>query len=694
MTTLSIDGKKVRAKKGSSVLEAALGAGIYIPNLCYHPEMKPKAACRLCVVEIDGLKGNPASCSTLAAEGMTVITNSPRLKKLRQNNMWLIQSEFDGQPDENTALKKVADMIGETCLLPGFNFEKTRRPSATDDPLFTRDMNKCILCGKCVEMCREIRKASVIGMMGRGINTCVNTSSGKGLMDSDCRFCLACVEVCPTGALRDKIHYDEKDREKTLLPCTGSCPAGIEVSRYVKLIAGKNFREALDLIREKVPFPHTLGCVCTHPCEEKCRRGEINSPISIRELKKFVAEKDNGSWRKKLNISPDTGRKAAIVGSGPAGLSAAWFLRLKGHSVTVFEKSAHPGGMMRTGIPEYRLPSAILGGEIREIKKIGVQIKCNTEITSAKELLSSGFNSVFLAPGTGKGTKMPIQGSDLPEGVTDGISLLGAINTGEKTNYGKSVTITGGGNVAIDSARCVLRTGAEEVTILYRRGREEMPAAKEEIEEALKEGIKINFLTNPLAITRSDDKLTIKCVKMALGDPDESGRKRPVPVEGSEFTTKTDTFVFAIGQKTDLPETLEVTLNKKGLIEADTKTLSCGIEGVFAGGDAVSGPATVIDAIQAGRHAASEMDKFMGGDGQIDYLLAKPETEESAFQKEERFAFRERTSSQTLPVEKRLNNFSQVELCFNDDTAVAEAKRCLDCRFRLKIKKAPLPPEK
>lgn len=690
---LTINGKKIKAEEGCTVLEAALRADIYIPNLCYHPDLPPIGACRLCIVEIKGIKGIPAACITKAKEGMTVYTETPQIQKLRKNILWFILSQHPSDIAGSSQLKKVSDYIGIKKIPAGHSPHTSNIPLISSDPLFVRDIDRCILCGRCVIICQEVRKTGVLGFINRGIETVVGTNYDLPLADSACKFCEACVEVCPSGALKDKEEIAENQREKKLLPCTNTCPAQIDVSGYVKLIAEERFQDALELIREKVPFPAILGYVCDHPCEEECRRGQINEPIAIRALKRFVAEQDTGRWKKKLKLSPDTNKKVAIVGSGPAGLTAAWFLQKLGHKVTVFEALPETGGMMRSGIPAYRLPRDVLNREIEDIKSIGVKIKTNTKIESTDILIKQGFHAVFLAIGTASGFKMGIPGENDPK-VLDGISLLKAINSKNKPNIGQNAVVIGGGNVAIDAARSLLRAGTKKVEILYRRTRKEMPALAEEVEEALKEGVLFNFLTAPQKILPGEGRLKIESIRMKLGTPDASGRRRPIPIPGSEFIIETDRLITAIGQKLTVPEKIMPLLNEKGRIKIDPETMSCRQKGIFAGGDAVSGPASVIKAIQAGRKAAISIDKYLGGKGKIGQKFISEEQDALCLGRDNGFACQERIKIDTLPLKKRLCGFMEVEKNLSKKKAVKEAERCLRCQLRLKISRMPLPPEK
>ena len=693
MIRLNINGKEIETEAGKTVLEAALQAGIYIPNLCYHPDTSPTGACRLCIVEIDGIDVFPTACTMIAKEGMVVHTNTEEIQEYRENIVWLILSEYPAQLNESSQLKKVVEYIGVKKLLSHYTPHSKNLPILSDEPFFVRDLNRCILCGRCVRMCQEVRGVGVIGFINRGINTIVSTGGDSSMKDADCRFCGACVEVCPAGALTDKEAYNDKDREEKLLPCLNTCPAGVDIPRYVRLIAEGRFQDAVEVIREKVPFPHVLGCVCNHLCEEACRRNELNDSIAIRALKRFVAERDSGRWRTKVEIAPETGKKVAIVGSGPAGLTAAWFLRKLGHSVVVFEALPEPGGMLRTGIPRYRLPENVLHQEIKDIEDIGVEIRTNTKIESLDQLFNQAFDAVFLALGAPQDMKMGIPGEDDCR-VLDGISFLRSVNFGDKVDIAGEVAVVGGGNAAIDVARTALRVGAEKVTILYRRTRKEMPAAPEEVEEALDEGVKIDFLVAPQRVLPERDKLKLECIRMKLGEPDASGRRRPVPVESSEFIIEVDRLIMAIGQKPAVPDGFGLSMNRWGYILADEETLACSREGVFSGGDVVRGPASVIEAIQAGRKAAISIDKYLGGKGQIDQKFIPEEPENPWLGREEGFADKEKAQMPTLAADKRVSNFSQVECGFDEETVVEEAKRCLRCQLRLKISKAPLPPQK
>jgi len=392
-------------------------------------------------------------------------------------------------------------------------------------------------------------------------------------------------------------------------------------------------------------------------------------------LKRYASEHDTGVWKEKAKVATATGKKVAVIGAGPAGLTASYYLAKRGHSVMVFEALSDPGGMMRVGIPDYRLPKDFLKSEIDEIKNTGVEIKTNTKIESLDELFANGYNAVFLAIGAHQGIKLGVPGEDSPH-VIECADFLRAVSLGKKVNIGKRVAVIGGGNAAIDAARTAKRLGAKEVVIIYRRSRDEMPASPEEIDEAIAEGMTLYPLANPTRITSRNGTADLQSVRMELGEMDESGRRRPQPVKGSEFTMTFDTIIASIGQRPDVPEKLGVAVDRGNIIKVNPDTLATNREGVFAGGDAVSGPASVIEAIAAGRRAASSIDKYLGGTGIIDETLAPME---EAFKPLEESEEKRRPEMPLLPEEERIKGFHQVELGYTDEMAIEEAGRCLRC---------------
>jgi formate dehydrogenase beta subunit len=469
-------------------------------------------------------------------------------------------------------------------------------------------------------------------------------------------------------------------------PCMNACPAGLDIPGYIELIKNKKIRESLDLVRENCILPGVVGRVCTHPCEEACVRKDMDESLAIRLLKRAAADFDLQDGGSSLNVTVgDKGKKVAIIGAGPAGLAAAYNLRLMGYGVTVFESLPHAGGMAAVGIPDYRLPVDILDNEINLIKRTGVEIKLNSKIEklSLKDLRKEGYEAVFVAVGAHKGNEMGIEGEDQEyEGYIDGVDLLRDLNLGKKVEPRKKAVIVGGGNVALDCARSCKRLGFTTVEILYRRSRVEMPASDEEIEGALEEGIKINYLTLPTKILARDGKVTgVECIKMKLGKPDESGRKRPVPVKGSEFTVKTDVVVAAIGQQPDLPAMAgkeKVDSTKWGTIKADPETYMTNVPGIFAGGDCVTGPATLIEALDTGNRVARSIDCYIEGK-QLEGEMSFADVD---LKKQRGRGFIVREPAQKvdfMEVKNRLKGFDEVEDGFDVAGAMEEAQRCLRC---------------
>ena len=460
-------------------------------------------------------------------------------------------------------------------------------------------------------------------------------------------------------------------------PCTHTCPANVDAPRYIRAILDGDIEKGLDIIRERIPFPAVCGYVCVHPCESRCRRGQLDQAIAIRALKGYIYDTAKNKGPKPKTAAP-TGKKIAIIGSGPAGLTAAYYLaKTCGHGVTVFEALPQAGGMMRVGIPRYRLPGDILDAEIEYIKSAGVELKTGAKVEYLDDLKKQGYNAVFLAVGSHNGSKMRVPGEDLP-GVVDGVTMLRDVALGKKVAVGSRVAVVGGGNSAMDAARTARRLGAKEVTVIYRRTQNEMPANAEEVQEAMEEGIKFEFLANPSKITKNSTSLRVTCVRMRLGDEiDETGRRRPVIIEGADFEKDYDTVIPAIGQLTVVPDGIAIEKNKNGNISANPDTLATNIPGVFAGGDAVTGPDSVIRAIAAGRLAAESIDKYLGGKGNIEEKFTTPEIAKQYVAEEGGVEKR-----QEIPVAeagKRIKNFNRTELGYTKELAGLEASRCLRC---------------
>ncbi len=458
-------------------------------------------------------------------------------------------------------------------------------------------------------------------------------------------------------------------------PCSHTCPAGVDVPRYVRLIAEGKYEDALAVIHDKIPFPSVCGYVCFHPCESKCRRGQLDQPVAIRALKRFVADHAGKSAVPEAAPAAATGKKVAIVGSGPAGLTAGYYLAKLGHGVTVFEALPETGGMLRVGIPRYRLPKNVLDAEIDAIRRAGVDIKTSSRVESVQALREQGYDAVFLALGACAGSKMRVEGEETT-GVVDCVSLLRDVSLGKKVRTGKKVAVIGGGNAAMDVSRTAVRLGAKDVTVFYRRTEEEMPADEEEVKQAVEEGVSLRLLVAPRRIWRDDGHVRAEFIRMELGKTDASGRRRPEPVPGSEFEDQFDMVIAAIGQVPEIPQTLGVPVTKDGTIKADPDTLATDIAGVFAGGDVVSGPASVIEAIAAGRQAADTIHKYLGGKTALESQVPP---EKAAPQPAVEEGDNPRSHMPLVPGEKRVKGFEVVELGFDKSTAAYEASRCLKC---------------
>ena len=571
MVTLTMNDKEVCVEDGSTILEAARKAGFDVPTLCHSDNLEHFTSCFVCVVKIEGGRGNLVpSCATKVAEGMLVTVESEEINKARKMTLSLLVSDH---------------------------------------------------CGDC------------------------------------------------------------------LPPCQTACPASIDIRDFLELVHEGREIEAASLIREKAPIPGILGRICPRPCEDVCRRTRVEEPISICFMKRHISDteiREKGAPQLP-EPGPDTGKKVAIIGAGPAGMTAAYFLRLQGHKVTVFEAHEKSGGMLRYGIPYYRLPDETLVHELDAIEKLGIDIRYTTEIGKdirAKEL-ERDFDALLIAIGAQGASPMRVAGEDFP-GVFSGIEYLGALAAGEEPELGERVAVIGGGNTAIDAARSALRKGAD-VTILYRRTRNEMPANEIEIDEALHEGVDIQYLAAPVSIHNTSSGLTLRCTKMQLGEPDASGRRRPVPIDGSEFELHVSSIVGAIGQKvsTDCIDDLGIEITRWGTIITDEHTFMTSREGIFSCGDCQTGADIAVRAVGNARKAALSIHQYFSGEA----VTGEPVMFNSSMGPletipKEVFAGHEKMSRIVMPLitdEERKTSFTEVETGFTADEAREEAGRCLKC---------------
>ena len=567
MINLTINGKAVQAPEGSTILEAARLADIYIPTLCYDKAVEVYGACGLCVVEAEGIPKLLRSCSAKVSEGMVVNTESDRVVQSRKIAMELLMSAHDG----------------------------------------------------------------------------------------DC-----------------------------VAPCQLNCPARTDCQGYVGLIANGEYEAAIKLIKNKIPLPASIGRVCPHPCEKACRRKNVEEPINIAQLKAFAADIDLKSESYLPDVMVRSGKKVAVIGGGPAGLTAAYYLNIMGHSVTVYDMMDKMGGMLRYGIPQYRLPKEVLDKEISIIEKSGVKLINNVKLGKdfTIESLKAENDAVIVAVGAWKSSSMRTPGEDL-EGVYGGIAFLRAVIQKNAPEIGEKVAICGGGNTAMDACRTAVRLGAKEVYVVYRRTRNEMPADKLEIDEAEEEGVIYKFLTNPISFNGENGKVkSITLQVMELGEPDASGRRRPVPVEGKTEEIAVDSVILAIGQKLVQGDVSELELNERGNIAADEDFFTTSVEGVFAIGDATNrGASIAIEAIGEADRCAKAVDAYLNGkplDTRVPYISKRNEKTIDYSDREKQ----SRISPKVLPADVRNKSFDEVSLGFTEEEAQKEASRCLECGCR------------
>jgi len=515
-----------------------------------------------------------------------------------------------------------------------------------------------------------------------------------GICVVECQNSPKLMRACSTVASDGMVIFTESERVKKVRkialellmsdhdgdckgPCSLNCPAGTDCQGYLKEIANGNDRQAVKIIKEKLPLPASIGRVCPHPCETACRRARVDEPISIAFLKSFAA--DNVLKTNPYVPTPKqpTGKTVGIIGGGPAGLTAAYYLALEGHAVTIYDAMEKMGGMLRYGIPEYRLPKYVLDAEINEIRSLGVTMLNNQKVTL--DNVRQKHDAIIVAVGAWNNMSLRCEGEEL-DGVMGGIDFLRKVALGQNLNIGKNVAVVGGGNTAMDACRTAVRVGAENVYVIYRRTRNEMPAEDIEIQEAIEEGVNFKFLTNPAKIIGKDGKVTqIKLQVMELGEPDADGRRSPVAVEGKFETLDVDTVITAIGQKVNVNGFEQLKLNSRGIIEADERTFATSENGVFAVGDATNrGASIAIAAIGEANKAAKIVDGYLNGMS-LEFnapFVSQRTLPDEYFEKFEKHA---RIKMPARPANERKHDFKEINLGFEEDAARREASRCLEC---------------
>lgn len=555
------------------------------------------------------------------------------------------------------------------------------------------------------------KRVCTVGCIGMGdcIDACAFNAIKMGpdgypvVIEDKCVGCGACERVCPKSIITVRtmsqrlLHFNQED--DALAPCAQTCPAEINIPRYIDQIKNGDYAGAVHTIRERNPLLLSCGRVCPHPCEDYCRRGIEEEAVSINQLKRFAADFEmNSGERLPIKCAPDTDKKVAVIGGGPAGLSCAFFLRRLGHQVAIYDMMPEAGGMIRYGIPEYRLPKEVLKWEIDGMLELGIEWHPNTKLgkdITVNSLREDGYDAIFFGIGAWRDYTLGVDGEDF-EGCYTGIDFLTNFALWQQTDderekpfVGKHCGVIGGGNTAIDCVRTLVRLGAKEVSIVYRRTRKEMPANMVEIEAAEHEGVKFHFLAAPTkVIGDAEGKVTgLEFLKMELGEPDASGRRRPVPIEGSETVMPIDMLVTAIGQgpdasfQGDLDELKDLKLTRWQTFDADEETLQCSIPDIFTAGDSFTGASLVVTAIGGGRRAARAIHQYLSGESvtPVPKSLQKKHIPESLFESVAGLNATERTPMPEMDVAERIQTFEEADLVISEEAAKYESSRCLNC---------------
>ena len=573
----------------------------------------------------------------------------------------------------------------------------------------TLDCAACITTPKMSETARHpnitlMLNSEIEGISKDGDDFQVNiTKNPRYVIQENCTGCQECEAACPEvrndeyncNLAGRKVAYipfslanpriATIDRQDQSAPCINECPGGVKAYGYITLARNGQYEEAMKLHLEDIPFPGSLGRACYSPCQNACTRAGLDTAVDIRKIKRYFADYYYEKYPKApaVEIKIKTGKKIAVIGSGPAGLTAAYHLALKGHTVKIFEAAPQAGGMLKLALPEYRAPKNVVDRDIQNVTVLGVEIECNRKIEDLNELIKQGFDIVFVSVGTHNTVSLGVEGSNL-NGIVSCLDFLREANIGKKENlFGKKVMVIGGGNTAIDAARTSLRLGAEKVTVVYRRSREEMPCFAPEIQEAEEEGTEIMILRNPVKFIGEGGKLKkVQLIKMKLGDIDASGRRKSEPIPGSEYLEDVDYVIEAIGLK---PETTsfakDIELNKNGTIKVNTKTLQTSNPFIFAGGDNVTGATTLIEAAGQGKKAAFYIDKYLQNLNMEDFEFGDklPASDKSKVYQKYGDQKISAIKNGNIPLNQRINSFSEVEFTYTEEELKASTKRCMDC---------------
>jgi NADPH-dependent glutamate synthase beta subunit-like oxidoreductase len=720
---ITVDGAPVEARTGATLLEAALAAGVYVPALCAHPDLPPQAdtpsvpaiyhglrriphddaaegppGCGLCLVEVAG-EGRVAACHTEVRDGQTVSTRGPQLESLRRESLarilahhphaCLTCAQREGctrepcsmgvAPGERCCsllgrceLQAVADYVGIDAATPRYVPPDDEPPPV--EPLFDRVPSLCIACGRCVRACDQ-REVRALGWVRDGAGRrWVGTLSGT-LAASGCRFCGSCVEVCPTGALLDR-GVRPADRAQALVPCRAACPAGTNVPRYVHLVAEGQLPEAAAVVAERAPLVEVLGQICFHPCEAACRRNEVNgAPISICAIKREAGAASATAWRTLMPTPVATGRRMAVVGGGPAGLTAAHVLHGLGHAVTLFEARAEVGGMLTSAIPPFRLSREVARREA-EALLAGIEIRTGVRVGSENfplAALARAYDAVVLAPGAPSSRRLAVEGEGYLQ-VRSGLDVLSQVAEGRErpgTYSRQRVVVVGGGDVAMDCARTARRLGAESVDIVCLERPSEMPAHAPEIRLAARDGVEFHHGWGIRAF-RGNGSLQAVDLRRCTRVLDGAGRFAPEYDDSETRTLEAEAAIVAVGQQIDRSLVLEPLPN------------------VFAAGDYATGPRSVVEAIASGRQAALAADRHAGGRGEWEIVLGPTEARQT-LGRDEGFSVRPRLEPAD-PVLRGPAEPWMPSAGLGQADARREAARCLRCDLRLAYRAPVRPP--